>query len=56
MTLPFISYGGSSLLAMALTMGFALGLLRRRPMPGRLSGRAPIEAQSGDLAMRERPV
>ena len=31
MTLPFISYGGSSLLAMALTMGFALGLTRKRP-------------------------
>ena len=29
MTLPFISYGGSSLLAMALTMGLALGLSRR---------------------------
>jgi cell division protein FtsW len=36
MTLPFISYGGSSMLAMALTMGFALGLTRRRPMTGRL--------------------
>ncbi|MGB3021040.1 MAG: FtsW/RodA/SpoVE family cell cycle protein, partial [Methyloceanibacter sp.] len=36
MTLPFISYGGSSLLAMALTMGFALGLTRRRPRTGRL--------------------
>jgi cell division protein FtsW len=36
MTLPFISYGGSSLLAMALTMGFALGLTRRRPTAGRL--------------------
>jgi cell division protein FtsW len=36
MTLPFISYGGSSLLAMALTMGFALGLTRKRPMAGRL--------------------
>ena len=35
MTLPFISYGGSSLLAMALTMGFALGLTRKRPMSGR---------------------
>ncbi len=31
MTLPFISYGGSSLLAVALTMGFALGLTRYRP-------------------------
>ena len=29
MTLPFISYGGSSLLAMALLMGLALGLSRR---------------------------
>jgi len=28
MTLPFISYGGSSLLAMALGMGMALGLTR----------------------------
>ena len=36
MTLPFISYGGSSLLAMALTMGFVLGLTRKRPMAGRL--------------------
>jgi cell division protein FtsW len=31
MTLPFISYGGSSLLAMCLTMGMALALTRRRP-------------------------
>jgi len=31
MTLPFISYGGSSLFAMALTMGFALALIRHRP-------------------------
>ena len=36
MTLPFISYGGSSLLAMALTMGFALGLTRKRPKTDRL--------------------
>jgi len=31
MTLPFISYGGSSLFAVALTMGFALALSRQRP-------------------------
>ncbi|HYC96692.1 putative lipid II flippase FtsW [Brevundimonas sp.] len=31
MTLPFISYGGSSMLAMGLTMGLALALTRRRP-------------------------
>lgn len=30
MTLPFISYGGSSILAMALTIGMILGLTRRR--------------------------
>ena len=35
MTLPFISYGGSSLIAMALAMGFTLGLTRRRPVAGR---------------------
>ncbi|MTI19143.1 cell division protein FtsW [Rhodobacteraceae bacterium RKSG542] len=35
MTLPFISYGGSSLLALALTMGFVLALTRRRPRPRR---------------------
>jgi cell division protein FtsW len=32
MTLPLISYGGSSLFAVALTLGFALGLTRQRPL------------------------
>jgi cell division protein FtsW len=45
MTLPFISYGGSSLLAMALTMGFVLGLTRRRPIAGRLPRSVPSEAE-----------
>ena len=31
MTLPFISYGGSSLFAVALTLGLALGITRQRP-------------------------
>lgn len=31
MTLPFISYGGSSMLGMCLTMGLALALTRKRP-------------------------
>jgi cell division protein FtsW len=31
MTLPFISYGGSSLIAMAISMGMVLALSRRRP-------------------------
>jgi cell division protein FtsW len=34
MTLPFISYGGSSLLALAFGMGMVLGFLRRRPQTG----------------------
>ncbi len=31
MTLPFISYGGSSMMSMALAMGLVLSLTRRRP-------------------------
>jgi cell division protein FtsW len=31
MTLPFISYGGSSLLSLALGMGFLIAITRRRP-------------------------
>ncbi len=31
MTLPFVSYGGSSLIAMAISMGMVLALTRRQP-------------------------
>ena len=49
MTLPFISYGGSSMISMALTMGLALGLTRRRPSTGVASRMAaPPQASSGE--------
>ena len=54
MTLPFISYGGSSLLAMALTMGFALGLTRKRPMAGRLKHPARAEHEADAAGARPR--
>lgn len=53
MTLPFVSYGGSSLLAMALTMGFALGLTRRRPMTGQIKRNAETEAGSNSARVSE---
>ena len=31
MTLPFISYGGSSMIAIAFSMGMVLALTRKRP-------------------------
>jgi len=44
MTLPFISYGGSSLLAMSVVMGFVLALTRRRP--------DSLRASAGNLSLR----
>jgi cell division protein FtsW len=41
MTLPFISYGGSSLIAVAMSMGMLLALTRRRPEQTRFV--APIQ-------------
>jgi cell division protein FtsW len=39
MTLPFISYGGSSMIAVAFGMGLILALTRRRPEPQRVAPR-----------------
>ncbi len=37
MTLPLISYGGSSMLASGITLGILLALTRRQPASGRAS-------------------
>ncbi len=42
MTLPFISYGGSSLLSLALGMGFLVTLTRRRPRADLLGRLGPL--------------
>ena len=47
MTLPFISYGGSSLFSIALTMGFVLAVTRQRPKV-----HAREESLMGVLGMR----
>ncbi len=41
MTLPFISYGGSSAMSVALTIGMVLALTRRRTQASRLAVLAP---------------
>lgn len=47
MTLPFISYGGSSLIAMAISMGMVLALTRRDPLKRLTIGRRPPVRQAG---------
>jgi cell division protein FtsW len=42
MTLPFVSYGGSSLVALGLGMGFLIALTRKRPLA--VLGARPAEA------------
>jgi cell division protein FtsW len=54
MTLPFISYGGSSLLAIAFEMGCLLALTRRRPQATRFA--APIRLEPIDEAGRDLPT
>lgn len=45
MTLPFISYGGSSLVAVAISMGMVLALTRRDPLKRLKMSRAPYGRQ-----------
>lgn len=47
MTLPFISAGGSSMLAISVTLGMLLALTRRRVDPGRLGRPRIMPATSG---------
>ncbi len=49
MTLPFISYGGSSMISLAYGMGMLLALTRERP-------RAELLAREGALAAAESPA
>ncbi|MCX8571289.1 MULTISPECIES: putative lipid II flippase FtsW [Hyphomicrobiales] len=43
MTLPFISYGGSSLIAIAISMGMVLALTRKKPEKFRPTGYASMQ-------------
>ncbi len=49
MTLPFISYGGSSLISLALGMGFLLAVTRRRPR-SEYFDRIVVTRKRGDAA------
>jgi cell division protein FtsW len=49
MTLPFISYGGSSQIAIAVSMGMVLALTRRKP-----EKRKPVGL--GDYMQRAMPA
>lgn len=50
MTLPFISYGGSSMIAVAFGMGLLLALTRRRPDTLRIAPRVMGEAPAAPSA------
>ena len=47
MTLPFISYGGSSMISLAYAMGMLLALTREQPRAAMLSAPAPELAPTG---------
>jgi cell division protein FtsW len=47
MTLPFVSYGGSSLIAVAFGMGCLLALTRKRPQSTRYAGSIHASPKSG---------
>jgi cell division protein FtsW len=46
MTLPFISYGGSSLIGTAMVIGFVLALGRQSPQLATSSDAYDLEAQT----------
>lgn len=52
MTLPFVSYGGSSMIAVALTAGFLLSMTRKRPetRSGHVRFHAPVVGMAMDAA------
>lgn len=57
MTLPFISYGGSSLVSMAVTMAMIIALSRRRPNTEALSWpERPADTQAAHVAASPREI
>jgi cell division protein FtsW len=52
MTLPFISYGGSSLIALSLGMGFLLAVTRKRPRSALMQD-MPEECYRRDIALEQ---
>ncbi len=54
MTLPFISYGGSSMISLALAMGFLIAVTRKRPRAAVLDPCLPARRGAGRRAGAER--
>jgi cell division protein FtsW len=50
MTLPFISYGGSSMISLAYTMGMLLALTREHPRAAMLAPELPSDLASAETA------